>query len=134
MRILAANIVTVLLALAAVANAGDTVRITQANLIERLEARDDTLIVLDVRTAEEFIAGHVPGARNISHDQLAARLQEFDALRSKEVVVYCRSGRRATLAADILKKAGFTKVKHLEGDYLAWEAARQPVEKSASEP
>jgi phage shock protein E len=71
----------------------------------------------------------VPGARNVSHDQLAAKLPELGELKDKQVVLYCRSGRRSQLAAETLGKAGFTKLRHLEGDYLAWEAAQRPIER-----
>lgn len=103
--------------------------ISQADLLKRLESRDPELVVLDVRTAAEFDAGHVPGAMNISHDQLATRLDELSSLRDKQVVLYCRSGRRTLLAADTLRKAGFSKLRHLQGDYMAWEAAQRPVER-----
>ncbi len=102
--------------------------ITQSQLLERLERKDDSLIVLDVRTASEFAAGHVPGARNISHDELASRLAELAGARDKEVVLYCRSGRRSALAAETLRGAGFTKLSQLQGDYPAWESGKLPVE------
>jgi rhodanese-related sulfurtransferase len=105
-------------------------RIGQADLLARLGKKDPDVVVLDVRTPAEFAAGHVPGARNISHDQLEGRLAELDSLRDKEVVLYCRSGRRTALAEDVLRKAGFTKLLHLDGDWLAWDAAHRPVEKS----
>jgi phage shock protein E len=105
-------------------------RISQADLIARLDRKDPDVVVLDVRTPEEFAAGHVPGARNLSHDQLAGRLAELGSLRDKEVVLYCRSGRRTALAEDVLRKAGFTKLLHLDGDFLAWQAENRPVEKS----
>ena len=54
-------------------------------------------------------------------------------LRDKQVVLYCRSGRRTLLAEETLRKAGFTKLMHLEGDYLAWEAAQRPVERTPAE-
>jgi len=90
--------------------------------------------VLDVRTPAEFAAGHVPGARNLSHEQLAGRLDELAPLRDKQVVLYCRSGRRTLLAEDTLRKAGFTKLLHLEGDYLAWEAEHRPIETAPAAP
>ncbi|HKW83901.1 MAG TPA: rhodanese-like domain-containing protein [Burkholderiaceae bacterium] len=105
-------------------------RISQADLLARLDKKDPNVVVLDVRTAAEYAAGHVPGARNVSHDELANRLGELDALRDKDVVLYCRSGRRTALAEDVLRKAGFTKLLHLDGDYLAWQAENRPVEKS----
>jgi phage shock protein E len=106
--------------------------ISQADLLAKLDRKDAGVVVLDVRTAREFEAGHVPGARNISHDELPKRLEELAALKDKPVVIYCRSGRRTQIAADTLHAAGFTQLLHLEGDWLAWEAAKRPVEQSAS--
>ncbi len=106
--------------------------ITQSELLSKLDRKEPDVIVLDVRTAAEFAAGHVPGARNVSHDELPARLDELAALRDKQVVLYCRSGRRTQIAEDTLRKAGFTKLLHLEGDWLAWEAEKRPVERPAS--
>ena len=109
----------------------DAPHITQSDLLARLDQKDPDLVVLDVRTPAEFAAGHVPGARNLSHDQLAANLGELAPLRDKEVVLYCRSGRRTLLAEETLRQAGFKRLLHLEGDYLAWEAAQRPIEKAA---
>lgn len=108
---------------------GDLAQISQAELLKHLEARDADVVVLDVRTPEEFASGHVPGARNLSHDQLATRLDELASLRDKQVVLYCRSGRRSLLAADTLRKAGFGRLLHLQGDFQAWQAAQQPIER-----
>jgi phage shock protein E len=113
--------------------AADVPRIGQEALLEKM-AGGEGLLVLDVRTAREFADGHVPGAVNISHDELESRLAELDADRDTEVVVYCRSGRRAELALDLLAKAGFMRLSHLEGDFLAWSAADRPVEMPALPP
>jgi phage shock protein E len=102
--------------------------VSPTELKKRLDAKDPNVVVLDVRSIGEFEAGHVPGAKHIPHDALASRLSELAASRDQEVVVYCRSGRRAGLAEDILRGAGFTKVKHLEGDYPGWEGAQKPAE------
>jgi rhodanese-related sulfurtransferase len=114
----------------AVAPADAAPRISQADLLARLDKKDAGVVVLDVRTAAEFAAGHVPGARNVSHDELAGRLDELTALRDKDVVLYCRSGRRTALAEDVLRKAGFTRLLHLDGDFLAWQSENRPIEKS----
>lgn len=100
-------------------------------LVAREAARDPALVVLDVRTPEEFAAGHVPGAINVPHDQLEGRLAELAPLRDKDVVVYCKSGRRSALALEVLGRNGYTRLRHLEGDMPAWEAAGRPVEKAA---
>lgn len=65
--------------------------------------------VVDVRTPQEFAAGHVPGAVNIPFDEIARRAGEFGDPDSP-VVLYCRSGRRSAIAADALRSLGFVKV------------------------
>jgi rhodanese-related sulfurtransferase len=102
--------------------------ISQADLLAKLDRKEPDVVVIDVRTAAEFAAGHVPGARNVPHDALPTRLDELAGLRDKPVVLYCRSGRRTQIAEDILRDAGFTQLLHLEGDWLAWEAGKRPVE------
>lgn len=109
--------------------AGDTPKIAQETLLERMASGGGDLLILDVRTAKEFGEGHVPGAVNIPHDELESRLPEIAAERGADVVVYCRSGRRSEIALDLLARAGFERLHHLEGDYLAWSAADRPVEK-----
>jgi rhodanese-related sulfurtransferase len=102
-------------------------------LRDRLAASDE-VVVVDVRTAAEFAAGHVPGARNIPHDQVAARLPELAGARDKTVVLYCRSGRRSALAAQTMREAGFSRLLQLEGDYPGWEAGGHPVERAPPAP
>ena len=125
-RILGAVLV---LLLPAIAWAGEAALIGQEAFLEKVSSGGGDLVILDVRSAKEFAEGHVPGARNISQDELEARLGELEAARDREVVVYCRSGRRSEIALDLLQKAGFTRLYHLEGDYLAWSAAGKPVGK-----
>ena len=111
-----------LLPLAKVAAAGD---ITQRELMQQLD-RNDPPIIVDVRRPDEFTTGHVPGARNIPHSEMAARLHELGDNRHEEVVVYCESGRRAAIAQGILEQAGFTRVRHLEGDMRSWRKRHLP--------
>lgn len=63
-------------------------------------------LLLDVRTAEEYGAGHLAGAVNIPVQQLAERLSEVGT-RERPVVVYCRSGGRSAQAASLLQRAGY---------------------------
>jgi len=102
--------------------------ITQRELVQRLDRNEPPLIV-DVRSADEFAGGHVPGARNIPHTEIAARLDELGNDMGKELVVYCESGRRAAIAKGILEEAGFTRVRHLEGDMQSWRNRNLPQEK-----
>jgi rhodanese-related sulfurtransferase len=95
-------------------------------LLERQAKKDQSLFVLDVRTPEEYAAGHVPGAVNVPYDQVASHLAEIP--KDKEVVLYCRSGRRTGLAAEVLEANGYTKLVHLQGDMQAWLQDGRPVE------
>jgi len=112
--------------------AGEIGLIGQEALLARLAQNDANLVILDVRTPEEFAAGHVPGAVNVVHDQVAARLPELATYKSKDVVVYCRSGRRSNLALEVLSANGFERLWHLEGDILAWQAQLRPLETSTA--
>ena len=86
-------------------------------------------LVLDVRSEAEFAAGHVPGAVLIPHDVLDARIGELGEPR--EVIVYCRSGRRVELVRPSLEAAGFS-VRALQGNFPAWQDAKLPVEQQES--
>jgi phage shock protein E len=74
--------------------------------------------VLDVRTAEEFGAGHLPGALNIPFDEVAKRHAEVGP-PTTPVLVYCKSGRRSAVAVKELKKAGFNAIYDMKA-YDAW--------------
>jgi phage shock protein E len=123
--------VLALLACAAVAGeppaAAPAATMTQEQLVEHLDKHPQHLFVLDVRTPQEYAEGHVPGAVNVPHDQLASRLAEVP--KDKDVVVYCRSGRRSDLAADVLATHGYSRVFRLEGDMQKWLASGRPVDK-----
>jgi len=95
---------------------------------ELLTNPPESVLILDVRSEAEFTRGHVPGAVNLSHDRLAAQLEELDAARDQPIVVYCESGRRAGLAADVLREAGFSDIRHLTGDMSDWRSKERPTE------
>jgi rhodanese-related sulfurtransferase len=113
------------LASAVVCNAA-TPTITQEGLLKKIESGAAPLI-LDVRTAGEYRAGHVPHAINIPHNELASRVTElFDAM-DREIVTYCERGPRARYAESILQEAGFSTVHHLVGDMYAWRKNGLPI-------
>ena len=102
------------------------VPVSQQALLERQQQGDESTYVLDVRSPEEYAAGHVPGAVNIPYDQMASRIAEVP--RDKDVVLYCKSGRRAGIAAEALASQGYDRLQHLEGDIVAWVEKGRPVE------
>lgn len=85
-------------------------------------------LVLDVRTPEEYATGHVPGAVNVPHDELASRIGEIEARRGAPVVVYCEKGPRASKATAALAGAGFSSVRSLAGHMSAYRASGLPLQ------
>jgi phage shock protein E len=94
---------------------GDAVRRVTGGEAHALVAAGGTL--LDVRSAEEFAAGHLEGAVLVPVDELAGRLAELP--RERPVVVYCRSGGRSARAAAILGEAGYGV--HDLGGMSSWD-------------
>lgn len=86
-------------------------------------------LVLDVRTAEEFAAGHLPNAKNIPLPELGERLKELEKSKSNVVITVCASGVRSSSAAAVLGRAGFTQVFSLEGGVDAWKSQGLPTVK-----
>ena len=125
MRILV--IALVACAFAFPAAAAEPMPIEPKALGERIAWADQSLFVLDVRTPGEYAAGHLPGAVNIPHDQIAARLGELAGARESDVVVYCRTGKRSAQALGLLDEAGFRRLFHLKGDYTRWTAEKRQV-------
>jgi len=89
--------------------------------------QDDLVTVIDVRPAEEYAAGHVPGAANIPLSELEKHLDQFDP--EQEIVAYCR-GPHCILAFDAvarLREKGYM-ARRLEDGYPEWKSAGLPVE------
>lgn len=87
-------------------------------------------VVIDVRDAGEYAAGHLLNAQHIPLAELDKRLGELDKLKDKPVILNCQTGSRSASACDILRKAGFTQVHNLEGGIAAWEQAGMPVSRN----
>jgi rhodanese-related sulfurtransferase len=93
----------------------------------------DGLVILDVRTAEEYADGHLPagdlGELNLDFYQndFAQRLAQLD--KSNAYLLVCRTGNRSGAAMAMMTDLGFDKLYELEGGMVAWQAARLPVER-----
>ncbi len=105
--------------------AAAAVETIDASALAKLMADQDIRLV-DVRTPEEFAAGHIKGAVNMPVESFdPAQLASGDG---RKTVLYCRSGRRSQVAADKLAATG-KPATLLAGGILAWEAAGEPVER-----
>jgi len=96
----------------------------------------NTLIVIDVRTRDEFKGGAYPDAINIPLDELANRLDELGSNLAREVIVYCASGGRSAYAQRMLEQLGYTHVKNGGGiaSMMASRKAKPSITNSSNEP
>lgn len=87
------------------------------------------VVIVDVRSADEFSEGHIKGAKNIDFrsSKFEAGLSALD--KGSPVLVHCASGGRSTASLKIFAKLGFTNVTHLDDGFEAWKAAGLPVAK-----
>ena len=72
-------------------------------------------IWIDVRTAEEFAAGHVESAVNIPYEEIGARISEVTTDSEAVIYLYCRSGRRSGIALETLEASGFSNAVNVGG-------------------
>lgn len=86
-------------------------------------------LILDVREANEFAAGHLPDAKNISQKILSDRLGELEKFKDRPIIVVCATGARSSSATAQLKKAGFGEAVSLDGGMVAWQAQGLPTVK-----
>ena len=103
--------------------------LTVKELKKELDQTDQTLILLDVRTIEEFNSGSIKNSINIPHDLLLSDISLISDYKNEKVVVYCRSGKRAKIVLDRLSDEGFSTLIDIDGDMLAWNIANLPIEK-----
>lgn len=94
--------------------------IPQLEPSEAARLRENGSILLDVRTNEEFIAGHIDDVVFITLSEIEARAQELDP--EIPLIALCRAGGRSQAAAELLAARGFT-VSNMSGGMQAWEAA-----------
>ena len=94
-------------------------------LINRRDA-----VVLDLRDATEYKAGHITNARHLPEGEIDSRMKELEKLKSKPIIVSCARGNRSINAANRLRALGFGEVFSLRGGIAAWQQANMPLEKS----
>lgn len=104
-------------------------RIHEIDLDAADAAIRDADVLLDVREADEFHAGHIPGAVNIPRGLLEFKLSATPELSSRDlnIVLYCKTSGRAALAACALHDMGYLQVQSIEGGFDAWNAAGKTV-------
>ncbi|NDV52604.1 rhodanese-like domain-containing protein [Salipiger sp. PrR003] len=90
------------------------------------ELQKSDVLPLDVRKNEEWQSGHIPKARHAFLGTLEGELDQLD--RDADYATYCQSGFRASIAASLLHRAGFSQITNVPGSFGAWQAQGYPVE------
>ncbi len=107
-------------------NTAQTTPDLSATDFQKKLAMDNTAIVLDVRTPQEYAKGHLPNATTINFfdTDFKEKVNKLD--KTKPVYVYCAVGGRSAKATKILQESGFKKVYNLLGGFNGWSAAGLP--------
>ena len=105
--------------------------ITEVSLANAPQAIKDSDLLLDVREADEYANGHIPGAIHMSRGMLEFKLSGNPALSARDlkIVLYCKTSGRAALASKALHEMGYLHVESIAGGFDAWVAAGNPIAK-----
>jgi rhodanese-related sulfurtransferase len=106
-------------------------RIQEISVDAAEQAIREAQVLIDVREADEYAAGHLPGAIHISRGMLEFKLSSNPELSARDltIVLYCKTSGRAALAACALHDMGYLNVQSISGGFDAWAAAGKPVVK-----
>src|SRR2546429_9302795 len=93
------------------------------------ELKDEGVAIVDVREAEEFDVGHIPGAVHVPRSYLESRIEGVAPDRGKRLVLYCASGQRSALGADTLRQQlGYEDVASMTGGFTLWRDRGYPFD------
>jgi rhodanese-related sulfurtransferase len=106
-------------------------RVQEVSIADAEQAIREADVLVDVRDADEFAAGHLGGAVHISRGMLEFKFSANPALQSRDlkVLLYCKTSGRAALAAAVLHDMGYLSVQSIAGGFDAWVGAGKPVAK-----
>lgn len=99
------------------------------DVAKKIENKDD-IILLDVRTSEEYAKIHLENALLLPAQELSAQMLENIGLgedaKEKEIIIYCKSGARSKMAYDIMKSLGYMNIKSIAGGMIHWQEDNYP--------
>lgn len=101
--------------------------ISMHDLSKKLGKLESGEVILDVRTPEEFAEGHIPGAINISHEEVAQHIAQLK--KYKKIYMHCRSGGRVRMAMSTLQNSGLNIVCITNSGMMDWIQAGYPTER-----
>ena len=108
--------------------------INEVALANALQAVQEADVLLDVREADEYAIGHIPGAVHISRGMLEFKLSNDPNLSARDlkIVLYCKNSGRAALASKSLHDMGYMHIQSIAGGFDAWAEAGNPIAKPES--
>ena len=99
-----------------------------ADDVKRALDRNQDVLILDVRTPEEFAKNRIKGAINLPVDQVENKIQSVIPDKNKQIFAYCLRASPRVHAVNAMKKLGYTDVYNLTSGLLAWRAKQYPLE------
>ena len=111
---------------AVAANAGEFTSLSVTQFATAI--KNDSVVVVDVRTPAEYKSGYIKGAQNIDMKSADFQTEAAKLDKKKKIAVYCRSGKRSKIAANALADMGYMVIE-LNSGMLGWQNASMPVEK-----
>lgn len=104
------------------------------DVVERIENNSGDIILLDVRTLEEYEESHLKNALLLPVQEISVKSLDSIGLgentKDKEIIIYCRSGARSKTAYDIMKSLGYTNIKSIQGGMIHWQEDNYPFVES----
>jgi len=93
-----------------------------AEAIRKILDKDQSYVLLDVRSAEEIARGKIAGSTHLPMDEIAGKINSLIPDKNTKIIVYCLSGSRSFIAAEILENLGYKNVFDMANGLLAWRA------------
>jgi rhodanese-related sulfurtransferase len=100
---------------------------TVADVKTRLDQGEE-LLIIDVREESEFASAHIPGAKHLGKGIIERDIEKEVPDTETEMILYCGGGYRSALAADNLRKMGYTRAISMDGGFRGWKEANLPIE------
>ena len=114
--------------LALVNDVRKNIKETDVKTIRARQQKGETILLIDVREESEWAKGHLPGATHLGKGVIERDIEGAVPETGREIILYCGGGFRSALAADNLRKMGYTNVVSMDGGYRGWTEAGLPVE------
>jgi rhodanese-related sulfurtransferase len=127
-RLLGVGVIVAASLLFVIVRASEPVPAVDIQAVEQALKGTSPPMIVDVRTPEEFQAGHIPKALNIPLSSLEKRLDELSSSRDSTIYLVCEVGGRSAKATQVLLDAGFSSPVNVSGGTRAWRIAKLPLE------